>query len=95
MVPLLQSPMTNPHATLITLFMNAIDENLTEQDEVAGLLSDDTTLKRLLQYLPPPKFHPPLKRRIRTDGEASADPAVVKIVYARASVATYDHIFER
>jgi len=34
MVPLLQGPLVNRHATLITIFMNAVDENLTGQDRM-------------------------------------------------------------
>lgn len=52
MVPLLQAPLENPHATLITLFMNAVDETLTDQDKLRDLTPHSTTIKRLLKYLP-------------------------------------------
>ena len=48
MVPLLQGPLINPHATLITLFMNAVDENtaneIFKEEEAAherGLILQD------------------------------------------------------
>lgn len=35
MVPLLQEPRVNPHATLVTPFMNAVAENTTLADQIA------------------------------------------------------------
>ncbi|KAF5962848.1 hypothetical protein FBULB1_13786 [Fusarium bulbicola] len=59
MVPLLRSPVCNPHATLITLFMNLIEENMTQWDRVHDATSTSATTQRLLKYLPftrPPIF---------------------------------------
>jgi hypothetical protein len=84
-MPLLQGPSINPHATLITLFMNAIDENMTDQDRIAETNPHSLTTKRLLEYLPL-KGVPP---------NNISDPRVIKLSFARDSVATYDHIFDR
>jgi hypothetical protein len=85
MVPLLQGPLINPHATLITLFMNAVEENRTDQDRTASMNPHSPTTKRLLKYLPPKRI---MQNYI-------SDPEIIKISYARDSVATYDHIFDR
>lgn len=49
--PLLQKQSTNPHATLIMLFMNAIEENLTPADQAAAVRS---SMAQVVKYLPPP-----------------------------------------
>jgi hypothetical protein len=84
MVPLLQGPLINPHATLITLFMNAVDENITDQDQISDMTPHSPTTKRLLKYLPP--------KGMPTN---PFDPELIKISFARDNVATYDHIFDR
>lgn len=84
MAPLLQAPLINPHATLITLFMNVVDENMTRQDQMARMTHGPTT-KRLWKYLPPPKG-----MSLSPNG-----PEVIKSAFALESVATYDHIFDR
>jgi hypothetical protein len=84
MMPLLQGPLINPNATLITLFINAVDENITDQDRIADITQHSPTTKRLLKYLPP------------EGGPTNPfDPKIIKFSYARDSVATYDHIFDR
>ena len=85
MVPLLQEPLINPHATLITLLMNVVDENITDQDRMADAAQHSPTSKRLLKYLP-------LKGLAPTN---LYDPRIVKLSFARDLVATYDHIFDR
>lgn len=85
MIPLLQPPLVNPHATLITLFMNAVDQTITMQDQKADMSEKSVTTKRLLKYLP-------LKGMARFD---TNDPQVIKFTYARDNVATFDHIFDR
>ncbi|KAK1490750.1 hypothetical protein CCUS01_14345 [Colletotrichum cuscutae] len=47
MIPLLQSPLVNPHATLITLFMNAVDENATEIERLTDMKADGLVMKRI------------------------------------------------
>ncbi|KAF5026431.1 hypothetical protein F66182_1496 [Fusarium sp. NRRL 66182] len=84
MSPLLQAPNNNPHATLITLFMNLVDENMTEQDQRADATMQSPSTKRLLKFLPP--NHPPTSRH---------DPDIIKFTYARDYVRTFDHIFDR
>jgi hypothetical protein len=84
MVPFLQGPLANPHATLITLFMNAVDENITDQDRIADMTPHSPTTKRLLKYLPPKRM--PINE---------SDPEIIKVSFTRDNVATYDHIFDR
>ena len=84
MVPLLQGPSINPHATLITLFMNAVDESLTPQDRMADVGKNSRATKRLLKYLP-----------LKGWPTNPYDPQVIKFSYAQEKVATYDHIFDR
>ena len=85
MVPLLQEPLINPHATLITLFMNVVDENITDQERIADATPHSPTTKRLLKYLPL-KGMPPINH---------SDPRIIKFSFARDNVATYDHIFDQ
>ena len=89
MVPLLQRPLINPYATLIILFMNAVEENITNEDRIADLTPYSPTTKRLLKYLPPKGMHP--------NGVHSSlsNPEVVRFSLARDSVTTFDHIFDR
>ncbi|OBS15940.1 hypothetical protein FPOA_12899 [Fusarium poae] len=84
MSPLLQAPDINPHATLITLLMNVVDENMTDQDQIADATMHSPSTKRLLKFLPP--NHPPTSRY---------DPDIIKFSYARDFVRTYDQIFKR
>jgi hypothetical protein len=84
MVPLLQGPLVNPHATLVTLFMNAVDENITEKDQMSSISANSPATKRLVKYLPP-KGMP----------ANPYDPEIIKISLARDNVVTYDHIFAR
>ncbi|GKZ84787.1 hypothetical protein AnigIFM56816_010342 [Aspergillus niger] len=50
-VPLLQTPVDNPHATLITFFLNAVDETLTAQDRAKETF-ELPTKKHISGYLP-------------------------------------------
>lgn len=52
MLPLLQSPQDNPHATLIIMFKNAVDEAMTEEDKLISEASKTSTMRRVLWYLP-------------------------------------------
>lgn len=83
MIPLLQNTRDNSHATLITLFMNTIDETLTQQDSMRHMQNSSST-KRLLSYLPP-------------DGArlSKYDPRLIKFSLGRDIVINYDDIFER
>ncbi|OCK75946.1 hypothetical protein K432DRAFT_419507 [Lepidopterella palustris CBS 459.81] len=78
--PLLQPPEENPHATLITLFLNAVDETITKRDEVQGLPEE---MQRLSRYLP-------LK-----SPSSSYNAEVVGLLSARSLVRDVDRIFER
>ena len=89
MVPLLQRPLINPHATLITLLMNAVDENTTDKDRMADMTPHSLTTKRLLKYLPQKGMQP---NGMHFD---LSSPEVIKFTFARDSVATFDHIFDR
>ncbi|KAK2757688.1 hypothetical protein FQN54_004657 [Arachnomyces sp. PD_36] len=84
MVPLLQAPLQNPHATLVTLFMNAVEETLTEEDKIRDMHRDSSVSKRLREYLP-------LKRM----PTSPYDPAMVKLLVGIELVKNYDHIIDR
>jgi len=85
MMPLLQDPLINSYATLITLFMNVVDENITDQDIMADATPHSLTTKRLLKYLPIKGMAP----------FSVYEPNVIKLLFARDTIATYDHIFDR
>lgn len=84
MVPLLQGPLINPHATLITLFMNAVDENTTDRERLADMTPHSPAMKTLLKYLP-------FKGRPTNP----SDPELLQFLSARDNVATHDHTFDR
>ncbi|KAH0425491.1 hypothetical protein CcaCcLH18_10950 [Colletotrichum camelliae] len=84
MIPFLQSPLINPFATLITLFMNAVAEKVTEAEKLAGMKADGAVTKRVCKYLSLNEY--PLTRHNTT---------IFKFVAAQDCVATYDHIFDR
>ncbi|KAK2829922.1 hypothetical protein FQN49_007126 [Arthroderma sp. PD_2] len=85
MMPLLQTPLENPHATLITLFMNAVEMALTDQERVQGLAARNSpAAKHLHQYLP-----------LRGGPTSRYDPKVIKTIAGRDLVTNYDHIFDR
>lgn len=83
-VPLLQPSHYNPHATLLTLFMNAVDETLTDEDRMRDATPDSSATKRLLKYLPPDG------RRL-----SKFDPRIVKFNLGRDLVTDYRPIFTR
>lgn len=84
MIPLLQSPLDNPHATLITLFMNAVDENITDAERRSHMNAQGPTMKHILQHL---SFSP---RQLIPN-----DPAIFKILAAQDCVANHDSTFDR
>ena len=84
MVPMLQTPLVNKHATLVTLFMNAVDETMTDDDKMSDLNTNNSATKRLVQYLPP-KGAP----------TSTYAPEIIKFSFARDLVSTYYHIFDR
>lgn len=84
MVPLLQSPLQNPHATLITLFLNTVNDTLTAQDKLQSVSMTGREMKSLFEYLPP--------NGCPIDG---FETGVVKFTFAREIVGKYDHVFDR
>lgn len=84
MIPLLQNKVDNPHATLITLFMNAVDETMTDEDRIQDMTQNSTSSRRLLQYLPP-------------SGSlvSKYDPKLIKFNMGRDLVTEYDYVFNR
>jgi hypothetical protein len=84
MVPLLKPPLENPHATLITLFMNAVEETLTDEDRLRDLARHSASSRKLVRYLAP-------ERRLTS----RYDPVLVKFNMARDLVMDYDAIFDR
>ncbi|KAH7480252.1 hypothetical protein FOMA001_g8824 [Fusarium oxysporum f. sp. matthiolae] len=81
MAPLLRAPSINPHATLITLFMNMVEEYSTNEDKVKSV---KTSSERVFKYLPP-------QRPIR----GGNDPFITMVAYAHGHVQKYDHILKR
>ncbi|KAF5606011.1 uncharacterized protein FSUBG_6347 [Fusarium subglutinans] len=81
LAPLLRAPSVNPHATLITLFMNMVLEYSTEVDALEGAKA---LSGRIVKYLPP--------RRVIGRG---IEPFTVMGMYAQGRVQKYDDIFER
>lgn len=79
MIPLLQRPLVNPHATLITLFMNAVPENLTDTERLA-----DLDAERIVRYL-----------SLSSMPTNACDPVIFKVLMARNAVATHDRTFDR
>jgi hypothetical protein len=84
MVPLLKPRLENPHATLITLFMNAVEETLTDKDRLRDLTPQSASSLKLVRYLPPDRR--PTSRY---------DPVIIKVNMARDLVMDYDAIFDR
>lgn len=84
MAPLLQPVSENPHATLITLFMNAVDETLTDEDRIREMTPHSSSTKRLLQYFPDKK-----------PAVSKYDPQLIKFALARDIITVYDDIFDR
>ncbi|KAF4500706.1 hypothetical protein FAGAP_3069 [Fusarium agapanthi] len=84
MAPLLREPSINPHATLITLFMNMVDENWTMMDDFADCLPTSLANRRRVHCIPP--VHPLM---------GPGDPTMVKITYGASHLREYDNIFER
>lgn len=91
MEPFLQEPAINPHATLITLFMNAVTESMTHQEQtfaihlfkpVIDLFNPMTT--RVLEYLP-------LNDMLLGPHKSLA----IKMVYAGNIFLNCDPIFDR
>ncbi|KAF5541431.1 hypothetical protein FMEXI_7944 [Fusarium mexicanum] len=83
MAPLLRSSAFNPHATLITRFMGAIQENMTSADRL-GFDKLDEMVTSLEGYLP----EPPLPT-------TTWDTVVIKWMFASDLVRTFDHVFDR
>jgi hypothetical protein len=78
---LLESPHDNPHAALVTLFMNAVDEIVDEKEET---LSVKTEITQLMKYIPPQ----PAKR-------SAGDPWMVNVMSARPLVRDVEKFFKR
>lgn len=52
MGPLLQTPHENPNATLLMLFMNAVDEEAIQEERNADIENRMLEMKRVIQYIP-------------------------------------------
>ncbi len=91
MMNLLQPPLTNPHATLITLFRNAIRETMTMQDRVKDMSTYRPETKLIGQYF----WHIGIRPGFDLMAGPEYDPKVIQWVYAQASLAAYDPIFDR
>ncbi|KAF2174400.1 hypothetical protein K469DRAFT_756748 [Zopfia rhizophila CBS 207.26] len=78
---LLDSPHDNPHATLVTLFMNTVDEIANGKKEALSLKAE---MMRLVQYLPPQGL-----------SFSEGDPWMVNMLSARPLVRDVENFFER
>ncbi|RBA21223.1 hypothetical protein FPRO05_07537 [Fusarium proliferatum] len=87
MAPLLRSPTVNPHATLITRFMDAIQENMTSEDRVGPTPGSDKheEMVALLDGYFPETALP----------TTTWDAIIVKFVLASDLIRTFDHIFDK
>lgn len=83
MGPLLKSLETNPHATLIALFMNAVDDTKTDEDRLADIVGRSGVVDRLSRYMP------------STGGSTSTGVYVVKFLAVMDGIAEHDVYFER
>lgn len=88
---LLQTSLTNPHATLITLFRNAIRETMTMQDRVMDMYTYRPETKLIGQYFK----HIGVKSGYDPTAGPKVDPKAIMWTYAQANVAAYDPIFDR
>jgi hypothetical protein len=84
MAPLLRNPAVNPHATLVTLFMNAVDKDFTDRDRVVEATENSQSTDTLIKYIQP-------TRSLTSE----YDPALVKFSLARDCVTPYDRCFDR
>ncbi|CZR65732.1 uncharacterized protein PAC_15632 [Phialocephala subalpina] len=80
--PMLKRKAQNPHATLLTLFINAVHESITPLDEIGGLQAD---LKKVMRYIP---FSPNMMRD-------KTSPQMIKVIEARMMFRDFDELFER
>ena len=84
LTPLLRSPAENPKATIITLFMNAIDETLTDDDRMRDMTTNSASTKRLMQLIP--------RRGVSL---SEYDPTLMKFIQGRALLTDFEDIFSR
>lgn len=84
MTPLLQEPRVNPHATLITLFVDVVAENMPDKEIMLEFMPMTEASRRLTGYL-------------GTTSSPGGQPATDndKSFRARPFVISYDHILER
>ncbi|KAG5658031.1 hypothetical protein KAF25_006982, partial [Fusarium avenaceum] len=83
LAPLLREIQVNPHATLITLFMNAVHELMGRGVHLPNPVLANGVTQRLHKYLP---VKPPIR--------GTYDPQIVKLTSARNSVRYFDDYFD-
>lgn len=79
---LLQPPSINPHATLIMLFMNVVDETLTQEDERSDTMASFQTR---MKYLGLPRKPP----------SSMYDPGMILLNFAGSLIRDFDKYFNR
>lgn len=93
MAPLLQGPTINPHATLITLFMNIVEECQSDRGPLnnkdAGISAIRSTSSRIFQCLGSASLISP--SRLMT---YPYDPEIIKLPFVLDSVNTFDDVFD-
>ncbi len=82
MAPLLHGPLDNPHATLVTLFMNAVLETINQDQMVR--MAQIQTMPHLLKYIP-----------LKTKPSGPYDPEMIKLAFAGGIVGTFDSAFNQ
>ena len=82
MVPFLQLPVNNPHATLVTLFMNAVPMILEAEGGILQVGAGSNEAKRLLKYMPSKPTSP-------------RDPNLFKFMEGMEIITNYDRFFNR
>ena len=80
---MLKSKAENPHATLITLFLNAVQQVITPEDRINATKLEAA---KLSPYMP-------VTREVLMNGEGSPD--LVRFVEAQQYVRDFDKFFER
>ncbi|RDW86109.1 uncharacterized protein DSM5745_02751 [Aspergillus mulundensis] len=85
MTDLLQPPTENPHATLVTFFPHAVEDNLTDADNLQNPGPRSDAIRRAVQtYLP--------FTRLPT---SENDPDILRRQIALKVIATWDHVWDR
>jgi hypothetical protein len=84
MMPLLQTPTDNPHATLLGLFMMAVDDTRTAEERSQP--PNGTTVELMKLYVP---------ALVEEEITSTYDPSLIKVELSRGLVESHDEIFDQ